>query len=64
MIWNKYDNKNVQDCCFPDTSLAILAGMTDTITIVNYRNFKYHYHYRYFPNTDSRPIIDSQPKIM
>ena len=39
--------------------------MTDIITIIiNYRNFKYHYHYRYFQNTDSRPIVDSHPKIM
>ena len=35
-----------------------LSRKTDTITIVNYRNLKhyYHYRYRYFQNTDSRPI--------
>jgi hypothetical protein len=31
--------------------------MTDTITIVNYRNVTTHYRYRYFQNTDSRPIV-------
>ena len=35
------------------------SGMTDTITIVNYRNMTthYHYHYRYFQMTDSGPIV-------
>ena len=40
----------------------VYPGMTDTITIVHYRNFKHHYHYRYryFQNTDSRTIVDFQ----
>ena len=40
--------------------LWFFAGMTDTITIVNYRNVTTHYHYcyRYFQNTDSRLLVD------
>ena len=42
------------------TRIIISPGMTDTITIGNYRYFEPHryYHYRYFQNTDSRPIVE------
>ena len=40
--------------------ITTTTGMADTITIGHYRNLKdlRYYHYRYFQNTDSRPIVN------
>ena len=45
---------------------TVFMTLNDIITIINYQNFKdqYHYRYQYFQNTDSRTLVDLQPKII
>ena len=51
--------------CHHPFLLCSLSVLTDTITIINYQNFKDHFHYySYFPNTDSRGAAKNNVSCM